>query len=198
MCVLKHGQAANLPFPPFSLLFVPLSRPPFSDFMGRPPWATPSQLVFLEGFIPQLDAEKDGNTLKAFYASVAQEFIKQWVSPIPADVDTDAITDPVELKRLSDARRARVSFTHPLTRSALTSYFSSKSKTGLKRPDANPQTFPLSQSPLSTLLAKAPGSPPPYSSIKRTQLDTFKRVHRCVKRLRTYGAVATNKKSSTP
>lgn len=172
------------------------SRPPLTDSMGRPPWASPEQLIFLQSFLPRLDEEKSGNTLKAFYASVTQEFIKQWRSPIPEDVDTVAITDPVLLKELADARRGRVSFICSLLRSVLTPSFSSRLKTGSRRPDANTQARPLSPNLLSILLARAPGNLPPYNLIKHTRPGTFtKSTHHCATKLKTYGTVAKNRRS---
>jgi hypothetical protein len=77
--------------------------------MGRPPWTTPEQAEFLRGFVDRLDEEKSGNGLNVFYASVAQQFIQQWPSPVPPDVDREKVTDPIVLKELSDKRRSEVS-----------------------------------------------------------------------------------------
>lgn len=67
-------------------------------------------MAFLESFLSRVDEEKGNNPLAAFYDSVTQEFVKKWDSPVPPDVDTKVVTDPVVLKALSDARRGRVSF----------------------------------------------------------------------------------------
>ena len=82
--------------------------------MGRRPWATPEQVAFLKGFIGQLEEEKHNHGLVPFYARVADDFIKCWEFPIPSDVDMKKVTEPSELKRLADKRRAHVSPLPPL------------------------------------------------------------------------------------
>ena len=162
--------------------------------MGRKPWTTPDQADFLAGFIDKLEDEKNGNGLKAFYAYITQEFIQQWASPIPQDTDTNKITDPAQLKAISDERRAAVSiFSLPLSLRTH-SGIASKSKNGSRNSDVNLKTNLLSPSPSLTSLAKVPGNPTPCNRIKHIPLDTSnRRTHRCERKWTTCGNVATKR-----
>lgn len=174
--------------------FACFSPPLLHDSMGRKPWTTPDQADFLAGFIDKLEDEKNGNGLKAFYAYVAQEFIRQWPSPIPQDIDRNKITDPAELKAISDERRIVVSsFSLPLslrTHSAI----ASKSKNGSRSGDVNLKTHLLTPSPSSTSLAKVPGNPTPCSRIKHIPLGTSNRRTRCCERKWTTCGNVANKR----
>ena len=76
--------------------------------MGRPPWTTPEQLEFLQGFVPRLDDEKDGNGLKPFYTSIAMEFVRRWPPAVyPSDLEESET--PAAAKVVAFNRKERVS-----------------------------------------------------------------------------------------
>jgi len=76
--------------------------------VGRPPWATPDQLEYLQEHLPRLDSEKAKNGLTQAYARITLNFSKIWAPPI-VEQDQKAAKDKDELKKLAYERRARVS-----------------------------------------------------------------------------------------
>ena len=92
----------------FTVLQLPSSGRTISLPMGRPPWATPEQTAFLEGFLQNQDREKKGNGLKVYWDRISLEFLKQWPAE-PTNDDQKNTNDPQELQRLAEARRTRVS-----------------------------------------------------------------------------------------
>jgi len=81
---------------------------PALAYMGRKPWATPEQTVFLEAQLPNMDAEKANNGLTMFYARITREFITQWASPI-VPIPLKRQHEGLELKAYTDERRGAVS-----------------------------------------------------------------------------------------
>ena len=76
--------------------------------MGRPPWATPEQLLFMGGFLPGLDQVMKERTLTSEYAVIAEEFIQTW--PVePTEAERKKAKTDEELKDLANERRSRVS-----------------------------------------------------------------------------------------
>lgn len=76
--------------------------------MGRSTWSTPEQLEYLERLRPRLEAEKAGNGLAQFYASVASDFAKLW-PPLLLPDDLAAAKTPAAAEALAYGRRERVS-----------------------------------------------------------------------------------------
>jgi len=73
--------------------------------MGRSPWTTPEQAEYLEGFVSNLDRNKQSGTLKGEYDRIAVEFLKKW--PVgPADEDDEETDDALELQAMADERTA--------------------------------------------------------------------------------------------
>ena len=75
--------------------------------MGRPPWATPEQLEFLESRTEKLEQQKSGNGLKAYYNLIAHQFLEKW--PVtPNDEDQKKAVGGLELQTVANARRTKV------------------------------------------------------------------------------------------
>jgi len=93
---------------------------PALTYMGRKPWATPEQTVFLEAQLPDMEAEKANHGLRPFYARITREFIAQWASPI-VPIPPERQREGLELKAYADERRGTVSpCIHVLGEPALT------------------------------------------------------------------------------
>lgn len=71
--------------------------------MGRPSWATPDQIEFLESFVPNLDREKKANGLKPYYDRIALQFFKKWPAE-PSNEDRKKTDDESERQRLATVR----------------------------------------------------------------------------------------------
>ena len=89
----------------FSLALV--LSPLLPVLMGRPPWASPEQIEYLETFVPNLEAEKRGNGLKPYYDRISAEFKKRWPTE-PTDKERKAAENPQEAQRSADNRRTSV------------------------------------------------------------------------------------------
>ena len=180
----------------FLLFFNSFSPSTTTDSMGRPTWANPEQAAFLKGFVGRLEEEKRNQGLKPFYATVTAEFIKRWASPIPPDVDTTKVTDPTELKELSDKYRERVSRIPPLLFPPLRSHShnSSKSSTGSRIAVVNTKTLLTNPRLFWISPAKVHGSPFPCNSIRHTPLVTSNRIHRYMKKSMIYGTDMRNRR----
>ena len=110
-----------------------LFSPPCVSFpMGRPSWATPSQLTFLHNYIPQLPTAKAGTGQNVLYLQIAQDFLTRWDAELilSAEVPVEPVTSqatkpttpqktrpatPEELKVLSKTRLQNVRFISPTT-----------------------------------------------------------------------------------
>ena len=80
----------------------PFPSPP----MGRRPWATPEQLVFLHSYTHQLAQAKAGSGLNVLYARVTQDFQISWTpepySPLKAPTATPSQLDELTKAQLYD------------------------------------------------------------------------------------------------
>ena len=85
---------------------------PISSSMGRPPWATPEQTEFLRGYTPNLNKEKEGNGLTAYYDRITMEFLKRWPAR-PTDEDRGAAADGKDPQSLANTRRKKVRLRFP-------------------------------------------------------------------------------------
>lgn len=76
--------------------------------MGRPGWATAEQAEFLEAFLPNLDQEKKGNGLNAFYGRISLRFLEKWPA-VPTNEELQGASDEKVAQDRADARRKSVS-----------------------------------------------------------------------------------------
>jgi hypothetical protein len=82
--------------------------------MGRPPWASPEQLEFLEGFTPGLDEEKKKDGLRSHYDQIAQQFILKW--PVtPTEEDRIKAGEKGDVQQEAVKRQVKVCYSFPLT-----------------------------------------------------------------------------------
>jgi len=76
--------------------------------MGRPPWASEEQIVFLESRLEGLELAKKTHGLNTEYAIIAGAFLERWPAK-PSDKDREETSDPQKLQTLAGDRRRKVS-----------------------------------------------------------------------------------------
>jgi hypothetical protein len=87
------------------LVLIPAA--PIPD-MGRRPWATPEQLLYLHSFVPLLTHAKGTTGLNTLHSQVYEGFLKQW-DPAPVPVPKTP-TSPEDLEAAAKQRLLTVSF----------------------------------------------------------------------------------------
>lgn len=87
---------------PLSWLHLCLRVPP------QMAWATPEQVEFLKGFLPDLEREKKGHGLTTYYTRIWKQFLSKWPTE-PSEKERAAAKSEQQLQELADARRKSVS-----------------------------------------------------------------------------------------
>ncbi len=75
--------------------------------MGRPPWATPKQLDWLQNNVPKYHEAQAQGRLSEFFPETIAAFFQKFPFKAEAEGIADATEDGVDYTRAPDLRKAR-------------------------------------------------------------------------------------------
>ena len=115
-----------------SVVVSPFTHPHLSSTMGRPPWATAEQLVFLHSYIPELAPAKTTTGLTVLYQSISVDFLVRW-QPEPYSPHKAPDATPEKLQELTMTQHYNVRTNFHLHYALPLMVSTSVSKTGTRR-----------------------------------------------------------------
>lgn len=101
--------------------------PYFSLPMGRRPWATATQLEFLESYLPQLPDARGGIGLNVLYTRIAQEFLTRW--------EPEPVTLAAVEKAIASTAKTDTSAAETIVSTAKTAVSAAKTVTPVMTPE---------------------------------------------------------------
>ena len=78
--------------------------------MGRRPFGTPEQMVFMRGRLPDMEREKEENGLTPFYNTTAALFLERWPAQVTEKDREETKTEQEALQRAIQRRTDVSSF----------------------------------------------------------------------------------------